>query len=533
VTGYLAGRMGARTSARAIRMSRLRCTALVSLAAAIAVAAAGATAASARADVFRLTVTNARHGRPLAANFLGLALEFNQIPELAGATPESVDPVFVQLLKNLDPTGRPIIRVGGQSTDRAWWPVPGMSRPIGVTYDLTPAWTAAARSLAQATGSKLLLGINLESNRTRVAQREGAEFLQRIGSQDIDALEIGNEPDLYSQIPWYLDLNGHPMPWYSHAGTPVFSRAPTYGPQDFLAEFERTAKVLPALPLAGPETGTAPWMDAFDRLLSPRSQVRILTSHAYGLNNCVTDPAAPGYPSVPNLVSETASRRPVAGIEPDVALAHRNGARYQIDEMGSISCNGRAGVSNTLASALWVMDSLFTIDADDVDGVNLHSYPNSVNGLFDFARSHGAWQGTVRPLYYGALMFAQAAPAGSRLLRISSGSQSSLRAWATLAPDHRTRVLVINDSLTSSALALIRLPGRSGPAGLERLGARSAYATGGITLGGESFGATTSTGVLPAPVPQDIVPHAGAYGVTLPAGSAALLTLPLTGSPGS
>ena len=462
---------------------------------------------AAAASVVPVTVTGAPHTRPLAANFLGLALEVNEIPELAGATPQSVDPVFAQLLKNLVPTGRPSLRIGGQSTDRSWWPVPGMSRPIGVTYDLSPRWATAARTLAQVTRAKLLLGVNLEANRTRVDAVEGAQLVTRIGAQDIAALEIGNEPDIYSLIPWYLRLNGRPMPWYSHAGTPVFSRAPSYGPAQFVAEFSRTAKVLPRLALAGPETGTAPWMDAFDRLLTPHSQLRMLTSHAYGLNQCITDPTAPLYPSVPNLLSEAASRGDVGGIGPYVALAHRNRAQYRIDEMGSISCNGRVGVSNTLASALWVIDSLFTIDADGVDGVNLHTYPHSANGLFDFSRAGGTWQGEVHPLYYGALMFAQAAPAGSRLLRVGAGDQSNVHTWATIAPDHRVRVLVINDSLTSSAQAQIHPPAAPGPAALERLRASSAYATGGITLGGESFGATTRTGVLPAPVPQPVTPR--------------------------
>jgi Glycosyl hydrolase family 79 C-terminal beta domain len=141
----------------------------------------------------------------------------------------------------------------------------------------------------------------------------------------------------------------------------------------------------------------------------------------------------------------------------------------------------------------------------------------------------GQWQGTVYPLYYGALMFTQAAPAGSRRLVTNAGGQTAVRAWATVAPDRRIRVLVINDSLTSSALALVRTPVMSGPASVERLRAGSAYATGGITLGGQSFGATTETGLLPAPVPQNAVPRRGTYAVTLPAGSAALLTLPPTG----
>jgi hypothetical protein len=505
-----------------------RFLALLGAAGLLAAAGAGAGADPAGAYVFRIGVTNAPHGRPVAPNFVGLALEFSEIPRLAGPA-QSVNPIFAQLIKNLDPAGRPDIRIGGQSTDRVWWPVRGMARPLGVTYDLTSAWAADAHALAQATDAQYLLGINLEANRARVSQVEADQLVKRITGRYIDALEIGNEPNLYTAVPWYRREGRRLLPWYSSVGSPVFSRAPDFAPQDYVTEVGRTLKVVPRLPVAGPETGSPMWADAFDRLVTPRSQVRMLTSHAYGLNECVTNRASPVYPSVPNLVSLAASRGEVSGIGPGVALAHRNGAAYRIDEMGSVTCDGRRGVSDTLASALWVMDALFTMAGDGVDGVNLHTYPNSANGLFDFSNAHGRPRASVHPLYYGALMFAQAAPAGSRLLRVVSGSQGPLRAWATRAPDHHVRVLLINDSLTSSALADVRTPVAPGPASLERLRASSAYATSGLTLGGRTFGASSATGALAAPVPQSVTPHAGTYAVTLPAGSAALLTLGSTG----
>ncbi|HEY6523825.1 MAG TPA: glycosyl hydrolase family 79 C-terminal domain-containing protein [Solirubrobacteraceae bacterium] len=505
------------------RISTLLC------AAAILAAGSALTTASAQAYVFRLGVTNAPHGRPMPSNFLGLALEFSEIPQLAGPTVQSVNAVFAQLVKNLAPTGRPNIRIGGQSTDRVWWPLRGMARPLGVTYDLTSAWAADAHALAQATDAQYLLGINLEADRARISQFEADRLVKAITSRYIDGLEIGNEPDLYTHVPWYRRQGSHALPWYSHSGAPVYARPPSYGPENYVQEVARTLKVVPRLPIAGPETGSQPWADAFDGLLSPHSQVRMLTSHAYGLNQCVSNPASATYPSVPHLVSLTASRGEVSDIGPYVAAAHRNGAVYRIDEMGSVTCNGRRGVSDTLASALWVMDALFTMAADGVDGVNLHTYPNSANGLFDFSGAHGRSRASVHPLYYGALMFAQAAPAGSRLLRVVSSSQGPLRAWATRAPDHRVRVLLINDSLTSSALAVVRTPAAPGPAALERLRARSAYATSGVTLGGRTFGPATTTGVLTPPVPQPVAPRAGAYSMTLPAGSAALLTLPAAG----
>jgi Glycosyl hydrolase family 79 C-terminal beta domain len=491
----------------------------------VAFAAAACVSAPAQAYTFRMSVGSATTGRPISGNFLGLAVEYNTVPQLAGSAPGSINPVFAQLLHNLAPSGRPVIRVGGLSTDRTWWPVPGMARPLGVTYNLTPAWTAAARNLAQATNSKLILGINLEANRTRLSQTEGSELVGGIGAGNIMALEIGNEPDIYTLIPWYKTLHGKPVPWYMKTGTPVFSRRPTYGPQAFAQEFSRTLKVLPRLPVAGPETGNAPWMSAFSRFVSSRSQVRMLTSHAYGLNQCITDPASPQYPSVPNLLNSVNSRGLAAGLGPDISLIHRNGGSFRVDEMGSVSCNGRRGVSDTFATALWLMDSLFQMASQGIDGVNLHTYPNSANGLFDFTRSNGRWLGTVHPLYYGALMFAQAAPAGSRLLRVSSGSQSALRAWATLGADHKVRVLLINDNLHAAAQTQVRVARGTGAAAVEQLEAASAYATRGVTLGGASFGTVATSGILPAPVPEAVSARAGAYGVTIPAGSAALLTL--------
>jgi hypothetical protein len=93
-------------------------------------------------------------------------------------------------------------------------------------------------------------------------------------------------------------------------------------------------------------------------------------------------------------------------------------------------------------------------------------------------------------------------------------------------------VLVINDSIASGARVRVRNPASYGrrPATIERLRAPGgAYATSGVTLGGRSFG-RTRTGVLQAPVTERVRRRAGAYAVTLPPASAALLTLTKGGS---
>jgi hypothetical protein len=493
---------------------------------AVAVLAAGS-ASGADAYVFRVAI-GAPRGHTIPRDFLGLALEYRSIPAYTGTDARTLNPVLAQLIRNLAPGGRPVLRVGGQSTDRTWWPVAGQRRPLGVTYDLTSRWTAAMRTLAQATNAKLILSVGLEANRPRLDQVEADELLRGIGRRYLDALEIGNEPELYTITPWYVELGGRPAPWYSHVGTPVFARGPGYDPRAFLDDFDRALRALPNVPVAGPDTGLISWLGGFRSAMTRSSRVRIVTWHAYGLNQCVLDPTSPLYPTVSNLLTRLASRAIVNRISPYVRAAHAAGESFRIDEMNSVTCNGRTGVSDSFASALWAMDALFAIASDGVDGVNIHTFQGAANGLFDFDRAHGSWEAAVHPLYYGVLAFAQAAPPGSRLLRVAGGGGADGRAWATLGSDHRVRVLLINDSPFSSALAVVRTGGGSAPATVERLRAAGggAYATGGVTLGGQSFGSRTQTGRLPAPVPQSVTPRGGTYRVTLPAAAAALLTVP-------
>ncbi len=494
---------------------------------AAAVACAGAVRARASvapAPVFSVSV-GAAQGQAIASDFLGLALEYRGIPGLVGTNSKAVNPVLVQLIRNLVPTGRPMLRIGGQSTDRSWWPVRGIAQPRGVSYNLTPSWTASARALAQATNARLILGLGLEANEPKIDAVQAYELIKRLGRRYVDALEIGNEPELYTAFPWYRTLHGATLPWYGNVGLPIFARPPGYNPKAFLGEFSRAVQAVSGVPIAGPATGNLAWLEPFAGTLSAASRVKVITWHAYGLNECIKDRSSPQYPSVPNLLSPLASRGLVNGISSSVTLAHRTGASFRIGELGSVTCNGRLGVSNTFASALWATDALFSIAAAGVDGVNLHTFQGAANGLFDFGYSGGHWEAAVHPLYYGALMFARAAPAGSRLLRVSAPSQNRVRVWATLAPDHQVRVLLINDSLTHSEQASVRALNAAAPAGVQRLVAPSAYATGPDRLGGQSFGAQTPTGLLAPPQSTVIASRGGRYAVTLPAASAALVTL--------
>jgi hypothetical protein len=70
----------------------------------------------------------------------------------------------------------------------------------------------------------------------------------------------------------------------------------------------------------------------------------------------------------------------------------------------------------------------------------------------------------------------------------------------------------------------LQLPPSGAAAELQWLRAPGASATSGVTLGGESFGAETATGVLGAEHGQPLAGRLGSYSIELPPASAALLT---------
>ena len=92
------------------------------------------------------------------------------------------------------------------------------------------------------------------------------------------ALEIGNEPNWYSVLPWYRNSGGRQ----------VFGRPPTYNLRTFTAEFSALRKQLPAVSLAGPTVGTLAWLSNLPGFLAAEPTLRVVTIHRYPLNRCLT-----------------------------------------------------------------------------------------------------------------------------------------------------------------------------------------------------------------------------------------------------
>lgn len=463
-------------------------------------------------DVAIITVSNSAGGRPIPAGFLGLSLENSAIIPYAGRDPRALDPVFLQLLRNLTPGQSPVLRIGGDSTDWAWYPVRGLSKPKGVRVTLTPRWVAVMHSLAADLNARLIMGIDLEADSRTAADGEARAFERGIGKPRIEALELGNEPNLYSTLTWYVRPDG----------VHVEGRPPGYDFPSFLDQFTSFAKGLPG-PLAGPATGSPSWMADIGAFLAAEPRVRVVTVHRYPLQTCFVPQSSPEYPTIGNLLAPNATTGLAGGVAATVALAHARHLPVRVDEMNTDSCGAAPGVSNAFVSALWALDALFEMARVGVDGVNIHTYPGATYQLFTFTRAARGWSASVAPEYYGLQMFARAAPAGSRLITTTTTNARGIKVWATRGRKGRTRLVLINESLDRRTIAVSAAGGRR--ATLERLRAPRLTSTTGVTLGGQSFGTRTTTGrLIGRSRVAKVVSRHRRYTFTLPAESAALVT---------
>jgi hypothetical protein len=458
-------------------------------------------------------VSGAIVGNPIPSGFAGLSMELKALEQYAGTNPTAINPILLHLIEDISPAQTPVLRLGGDSTDWSWWPVARVAKPAGIKFTLTPNWMSVAHAVATSVHGRLILGVDLEANSRAIASGEAQAMVNRIGRSSIAALELGNEPELYGSFGWYRTAAGRLVPGRPHG----------YDLSNFTTDFSGFAPHLPDVPLAGPSSGASTWLSQLGSFLSSEPRVRLVTVHAYPLKHCTKSTVV----TIPQLLADSSSHGLAQRVAPYVAAASRHHAPLRIDEMNGISCGGTRGVSDTFASALWILDTLFEMAQTGVSGVNVHTVPNTINEILGPTLIKGRWQMRIHPEYYGMLMFAQAAPAGSRLLRLSSAPPAGVKVWATRTASGVIHVVVINKNLAKAETMQLRIAGAKATAAEELLRAPSIHSTDGVTIGGQSFGSPSTTGVLAGPAPHDTVSASGGgYTVQVPPASAAMLTIP-------
>ncbi|MDQ6835550.1 MAG: glycosyl hydrolase family 79 C-terminal domain-containing protein [Actinomycetota bacterium] len=505
--------------------TRRRGLALVILAV-VAVVAAAITVAIARAgndpppipkNAIRVDVSPHPVSRRIAPGYVGLSIEYPSSIGYSGRNPNRPNLVYVKLVRGLNPGHSPIIRFGGDTADWTWWPTPGVRKPRGIRYTLTRRWLNVTRATARALNARLILGINFEADSRRIAGTEARVLLAGIGRRYVAGLELGNEPEVYGTLPWYTTPGGVPVP----------GRPASYGFASFLPDYANVVSALPRhIALVGPASGAGPWLTGLGRYLKANRRVRIATFHRYPLHRCFTPRGSPAYPTIANLLSPLASSGPAVSLRAGAGVAHAHGVPLRSDELNSVSCGGAHGVSDTFASALWILDTLFNMARAGVDGVNIHTFRTGTYAPFSFSFSRGRWSAQVKPMYYGMLLFGRGAPPGSRLLHTRFSGPRAVRIWSTRGPDGRIRATLINASRRHAVTLAVRLPAGGHNAILQRLRAPRVGAKRGVTIAGQSYGSHTLTGALTGSAHSvSLVATHGRFVIRLPAASAALVTV--------
>jgi hypothetical protein len=375
-------------------------------------------------------------------------------------------------------------------------------------YSLTPRWGAHVQALLRALGGKAILGVNLEQGPkldSQIAPAEVADFKRYIGSGLIDAFELGNEPEYFplSLVNGQRGVRGH-------------DTIAAYG-----RRFSHIASELGGAPLAGPGSVGPEWLSRLGTVLRDvPARLKLATVHAYALKNC----SSLARLSVSDFFDRSSIQGLAASIHAEVKAAAAHGKPLRVDEINGITCGGKAGVSNSFGEALWALNVLPALWQAGVQGVNVQTVYGDLNQMIHAEHSASGWSVTVQPEYYGLLAFAEAAPAGSRLLRISDPGLAHFYQFAVRAPDHSERVVLTNVGSRARTVG-VTASGTHGSGSLSLLHAGSLSATGGTTLGGQRLSARTGQLTGRTRVTKVKRNAKGVYHVRVPAHAAAILTV--------
>lgn len=416
--------------------------------------------------------------RRVPSSYLGLSFEYPDLLRYARAG-VAVDRA-IRLIGAAD-SSRMILRVGGESADRAWW---DWSReppaPRGVFAFGRPWLTALAGMLARDRLSAVL-DLNLAVHSPALAA-SFASAARSILGRELVGVEIGNEPDHYGRQPWLARQlvgageRGVSAHW-THAYTPLHYQ------HDYRVYAEALRAAVGGMPIGAPELASPAvrWLAPLVGL--GRLRPDFVSVHRYASSSCWPK-ASPRYPSIGLLLSESVSAGLAASLRHVIAFARAHGIPLRVTELGTISCGGNLGIANAFATALWAPDILFELLQGGVSAVNWHQRANAVNAPFALTAAGIA----PRPALYGLAVFAQVTGGPHAVLDrcIVDDPGLHLKAWA-VRHRHTLAVLLINKGRRAAAVAL--RAGRVRSATLERLTAPSASATGGVRYAGRWIGA--------------------------------------------
>ncbi|HEX3436284.1 MAG TPA: glycosyl hydrolase family protein [Pseudacidobacterium sp.] len=436
-------------------------------------------------------------GRYIQSNFIGFSHEWGDAQWYMGSSKNGVNMIYRQLVQNLiNPGSRAfVIRVGGGTTDTSGYPTATTVTPFA--------------ELASTLPVHFTLGVNLGADNPSLAQNQASTYLKGMPSGSVDAIEIGNEPDNYA-------ANG--------------MRASNYSIDNYLSDFAKwRSAILDVVPSStkflGPAWGSMLTLHHSMAAFNAQNlwDVPTFSQHAYAEYL-----ESQSYPD-DYLLSEAAATVGPQAVTDYVSHSHLHGQMFRIGELNSIDDGGVDGISNSFASALWAIDTMFEYANVGADGVNWHGTSGCLYCPFDFSTMNVDGRTVyslqkVNPIYYGLLLFRMATGNTARLLPVNVSTAANIKVWAMVDQSSVAHVVIINKDKSFSGNISISMPGY-GDAQVTRLVAPSYESLSGVSIGGQSFDGSVDGKLLGSQDNETLTPSNGSYSVPLQPTSAVMLTL--------
>ena len=449
----------------------------------------------------QLAVLPDEPGNPIAPDFAGLSYETSQLSDPGFFSPQNAP--LAAFHRRLGAAG--ILRIGGNTSEFGVWTPraaqmqttvaalgPDTGRQPAPRRPVTPLAIQNLRGFLALSGWRLIYGLNMGSESPKIVADEAAYVAGVMGNRLL-ALQLCNEPDLFNR-------NG--------------LRPADYDYRKFSAEWQRYFRAvrrrLPRVPVAGPDTAdNDQWLLRF--AAEHRHDLAFLTQHYY----------AEGPPTDPSMTLERLlgpSRKLEAQFNAVAAARRQTGLPFRMVETNSCYQGGKAGVSNTFASALWAADLMYRLAQAGAAGVNFHGGGYGWYTPVAGTRANGF---VARPEYYGMLLFAVAGTGRLMTTKMEGEIDAPVRAYCVRTRDGDLKVIVLNMSLEVDATLTVSVPGVNG-ASVLRLVAPRPDDTTDVTFGGSVVG--NEGGWIPTAA-ERLAARRGSVTLRMPRTSGALLTL--------
>ncbi len=339
----------------------------------------------------------------IGPTFAGLSYEKSQM-EKPFFSPQNGN--AIGLFKLIGPS---LLRIGGNSVDETTWTPNGTGRTSG---QVAPSDIDALAGFLEATGWQVLYGTNLAQSTPSLAAGEIAYAVQALGSS-LYGIEIGNEVDLYA---------GKYFP-------------STWGFSNYLALWQSFAAAIreqsPNVPLTGPVAASNISKFVVPFAAAEGKSVILLSDHYYRANGQLATS------TVDLLVSPDSNI--VTQAKAMLAVSQSVDVPYRFAETNSFYNGGAPNVSDSYASALWVIDHLFACASNGAQGINLHGGGDS-SGYTPIADSRGVVV-EARPEFYGVTLFTLAGQGALRQTTISAGGLNAT-AYAIQAANGALNIVI-------------------------------------------------------------------------------------------